>query len=412
VHPLLRVGRSSIARGLAVAALVVALAASFAAGTTLLGPSSPRVAIRVAGADAAACARVEAIAVDVWSGERGPGLPLDAVVRASDLDELAASGVAWTVLVADVDAAARAEGERLSRPAPASGDWFAEYRGYDEIATHLGELADGAPGRASLHDLGTSLDGRTLWALRVGGAHEDDAPMLVNGALHAREWISAMATTCVADRLVRDYDDDPAIQELVDTTEVWIVPVVNPDGYRHSWEKDRYWRKNRRGGYGVDVNRNFSVAWGGDGSSGVKRSEIYRGEEPFSENESAALRALALREGIQLHLDFHSYGQMILYPWAYTDQPTADEARFAALGDRIAGAMYAAHGTRYRLMRGIELYASAGTLSDWMYGEAGAVSFTIELRPRGGSGFVLPPAEIRPTCDEALAAVLALRAPL
>ena len=97
----------------------------------------------------------------------------------------------------------------------------------------------------------------------------------------------------------------------------------------------------------------------------------------------------------------------------YTGTPAKDRDRFAALGDRMASAMFAAHQTRYRLMSSIDLYAAAGTMGDWMYGEAGALSYTIELRPKGpggANGFVLPPEQIKPTCDEGLAAVLALRA--
>jgi carboxypeptidase T len=233
--------------------------------------------------------------------------------------------------------------------------------------------------------------------------------MLVNGTQHAREWISAMATTCVADRLVRRYGTDPAIRAFVDKTELWIVPVVNPDGYQHSWAQDRYWRKNRRGGHGVDLNRNFGVAWGGTGSSSFKRSETYRGERAFSEPETVALRDLAKREQIALHIDFHAYGQFVLHPWGHTAAPARDRDRFGALGDRMASAIFAEHQNRYRLMSAVELYPASGIMSDWMYGEAGALSFTIELRPGGRGGFVIPPSEIGPTCDEGLAAVLALR---
>jgi murein tripeptide amidase MpaA len=238
--------------------------------------------------------------------------------------------------------------------------------------------------------------------------------MLINGTQHAREWLSTMATTCVADRLVRHYDDDKAIRDFVDTTELWVVPVVNPDGYQYTWAGDRYWRKNRRDRYGVDLNRNFSVAWGGSGASRSRDSETYRGEYAFSEPETSALRDLVKREGIALHIDFHTYSQLILYPWGYTGTPTKDHARFAAVGDRMASAMFATHETHYKLMQSVELYPAAGTMSDWMYGEAQAQSFTIELRPaaswgRGRNGFVRPPEEIRPTCDEAFAAVLEMR---
>ncbi len=239
--------------------------------------------------------------------------------------------------------------------------------------------------------------------------------MLIDGTQHAREWLATMSTMCVADRLVHDYDRDPAVRDFVDHTELWVVPVVNPDGYQYTWSTDRYWRKNRRGGYGVDLNRNFSVAWGGGGSSGSKRAETYRGEYAFSEPETRALRDLVEREGIALHIDFHTYSQLVLFPWNHTSTPAPDRDRLAAIGDRMTSAIYATHQATYKLMQGVELFPAAGTMTDWMYGEARARSYTIELRPdgwpdRGRGGFVQPPEQIRATCDEAMAAVLELRA--
>jgi carboxypeptidase T len=405
-------GRRPPTRWLGLAGLCVAI------GAVVLGvpgpaatPSHPpvRVAIRVA-CTAATCPVVESLALDVWSEQRGPGLPLDVVVADDALGRLAAAGVSWQVLVADIDAVARAEAERLHGPAAARpGDWFAEYRDYQAITSHLRQLAELAPERVTLQAIGGSIEGRPLWALRIGNA-TGATPMMIDGTQHAREWIAAMVTTCIADRLVHGYDRDPAIRAFVDRTTVWVVPVVNPDGYQHSWSGSRYWRKNRRGEHGVDLNRNFGVGWGGAGSSRNPRSEIYRGPYAFSEPETAALRDLTRREHIALHVDFHAYGQLLLYPWGYTHTPARDRDRFAAIGDRMASAMFAAHQTRYALMPAVELYPASGTMPDWMYGDAGTLSYTIELRPKGGSGFVLPPEEIRPTCDEGLAAVLALRA--
>jgi carboxypeptidase T len=386
--------------------LVAALVAAGAIALATHQVTSPdaRVAIRVT-CDGAACTYAESLALDVWSDETGPHQPLDIVVTRDALAQLDRAGIAWQVLVPDIDAVAREERERLRTP-PA--DFFAEYRDFEAIAAHLRELAALAPQRATLQAIGASIDGRPLWALHVGSG---DKTMLVNGTQHAREWIATMATTCIADRLVRDYDRDPAIHRFVDSTSLWIVPVVNPDGYQYSWSTNRYWRKNRREGYGVDVNRNFAVGFGGRGSSGNKGAQDYRGAYAFSEPESAALRDLAKRERIALHVDFHAYGQLVLYPWGYTAEPAKDRDRFAAVGDRMASALAAAHGTRYALMQSVELYPAGGTMEDWMYGEVGAQAFTIELRPGSSrNGFVLPPEQIRPTCDEALAAVLALRA--
>ncbi len=399
---------------------LTALAGAALLASVLARPVAPppvRVAIRVACTTADACARAEAVAVDVWSEARGPQLPLDVVVPSTALPGLAAAGVAYEVLVPDIDAVARIEAARLRDPAAArpGDDWFADYKDYEAITAHLRELASiapgqGAPGQVSMESIGRSIEGRPLWALRIGGTAPGAVPMLVNGTQHAREWITSMVTTCVADRLIRGYARDPEIRAFVDRTELWVVPVANPDGYQHSWGSNRYWRKNRRGTHGVDLNRNFGVAWGGRGASKSERSETYAGTAAFSEPESRALRDLVQREAVALHLDVHSYGQLILYPWNYTTTSAPDRARLAAIGERIGAAMAAPHGTRYTLQPGAALYPAAGTMTDWAYGEAKALSYTLELRPKGGSGFVLPPAQIRPTCDEGLGAVMALRA--
>jgi carboxypeptidase T len=401
---------------------VLAGAASIAVGAALAfwcQSDDRRVAIRVACDDVAACAVASALAVDVWSEQRGPGLPLDVVLHHRDLGKLAAEGVTWTVLDEDIDATAGAEATRLATTMTVAAtatpeQWYAEFRDYTAIAARLEELAAQYPERATLHTIGASFDGRPILALRIGGAastdNRDDVPVLLNGTQHAREWIAAMTTMCVGERLLRGADDDDAIRAFVDGSETWVVPVVNPDGYQYSWGQDRYWRKNRRGSHGVDLNRNWGVAWGGSGSSPNKRSDTYRGEGPFSEPESSALRDLARREEVQLHVDFHAYGQLVLFPWNHSSRRSDDHARLAAIGDTMASAIFDEHGTRYRLIRGVELYPAAGTMTDYMYGEAEALSYTIELRPRSGTGFVLPPGEIVPTCDEGLAAVLALRA--
>jgi hypothetical protein len=115
-----------------------------------------------------------------------------------------------------------------------------------------------------------------------------------------------------------------------------------------------------------------------------------------------------MREDFAFHLDFHTYGQLLLYPWSYTHTSSEDGRQFAAIGDRIATALFVQHQTPYKLQQAARLYLASGTVMDWMYGDRAALSYVIELRPKSGSGFV-PPSEIRPTCDEGLAAVLELR---
>lgn len=367
------------------------------AGTVVATVARPGASRRVL---VRAPASAQVFALDVWSEDLAPGEPVDMVVTADIAERLGLE-----VLDPDLDATIAAERERVARAT--SADFFADYRRYGAIADRMLEDGKLAPDRAEYAAIGTSLEGRPIIALHVGRGR--GMPMIVNGAQHAREWIAAMTATCVADRLVRDYDTDPAVKAFVDSTDLWIVPVANPDGYEYTWTDNRLWRKNRRDGVGVDLNRNWSVAFGGAGSSGREGSEIYHGPHAFSEPESAALRDLADRTAPGLYIDFHSYGQLILYPWAHTYAPADDRDRLAGVGDRMASAMFEKHEKKYRNESGAELYPASGTTMDWMYSEKKALAYAIELRPKGGSGFILPPEQIKPTCDEGLAAVLALR---
>jgi len=381
------------------------------APTVASAPSSSTLsAVRVRPESQSQRLELLAMAVDLWS-ERPGDAELDLVLDHDGLRWLEAHAIPFETLVPDVEAIARAERERLAyaevaRPSPEQ--WFQEYRDLDTIHAYLGTLAALRPDLVELTTIGQSLEGRPLQALRIHGSGPRKLGMLVDGGLHAREWISMMVSTCVADRLIRGYDHDARLRRFVDTVELVVVPVANPDGFTHSWRRDRYWRKNRRGSHGVDLNRNFAVAWGGEGSSAKRASQVYRGEAPFSEPEAAALRDLMLAEDFGAHIDFHSYGQLLLHPWSYTRERSRDHARLTALAKGMAKAIRAEHKERYRLMPGESLYPASGTMLDWAYGERGAASFVIELRPRGGSGFVLPPDQIVPTCDEGLAAVLSL----
>lgn len=281
-------------------------------------------------------------------------------------------------------------------------DWFAMYRDLDEVNAYLDELAARHPDVARVRQLGTSTEGRPIRALEISRG----APIgiVIDGGMHAREWISVMVSVCLADRLVAD--------SVLDQVSFTIVPVVNPDGYHYSWTTDRYWRKNRRGGYGVDLSRNFSVGWGEAGSSNRRSSPYYRGEQPFSEPETRALASAFASGHIRAHVDLHSFSQVIVYPWHHQRTPPPDQERFAAVANRMVSAMHVMHGETYRIRPGSELVVGAGgTATDWSYGEHGALSFLLELRPaRGPDGFNLPPEQIVPTCEETLAAVRELAA--
>jgi murein tripeptide amidase MpaA len=293
----------------------------------------------------------------------------------------------------------------LARPAR-TNDWFTAFRDLDEVTARMALLAKQRPALVTMRELGSSIEGRPIHSLSIG---RGNVGIALDGGQHAREWISVMVPICIADRLVTRADE-PRIRALLDAVRFHIVPVANPDGYAYTWSHDRMWRKNRRGGYGVDLNRNYSVAWGRAGSSNDRRSPNFRGEHAFSEPESRALASLFEQHPIVAHVDFHSFSQVIVYPWSHQRQPPPDAARFAELARAMSTAMSGTHGERYAVRAGSELaIGSSGTLGDWAYATHGVLSFLVELRPRpGGGGFALPPEQIVPTCDEAFAGVLAL----
>jgi predicted deacylase len=284
---------------------------------------------------------------------------------------------------------------------PHDAGWFDAYRDLDEVNAYLERIAALHPEVARVRELGRSAEGRPIRALELSAGAP--ATIVIDGGIHAREWISVMVATCLADRLA----DDPLLAQVGFT----IVPVVNPDGYAYTWTTDRTWRKTRRDGHGVDLNRNFPIGWGGADSSHDPSSPQYRGAYPLSEPESRALAA-AFDGRTRAHLDLHSFSQVIVYPWHHRREPTPDAERFAATADAMAAALRATHGETYRVRAGSELRVGAGgTVTDWSYAEHGALAFLLELRPaRGPDGFELPPEQIAPTCDETLAAVRALAA--
>jgi hypothetical protein len=355
--------------------------------------------------DEAELAMLRTIAEELWSEHPGPGA-IDARNAPARLAELDAAGIAHVVRIANVQTQIDAERERLAALAdPQTATWFDDFREYDEVMAKVDELAAAAPDSVQVLDVGSSLEGRAIKGLRIGTAGDDAPAVLYSGTMHAREWLATMVAMCVADRFV---SDDATVADLLDRIVVYVVPVINPDGYVYSWTADRYWRKNVRDGYGVDLNRNWDYQWAVVGASDDPFAEDYLGDAPFSEPESSALRDMILAHPqIAAHIDFHSFSQLVLRPWGYSYDLPSDEATLAMLGDSMSEAMWNATSTDYASIHASELYPAAGAVDDWGYGTQGIMAFTIELR---GDDFVVPPSQIAPACDESIAAALALAA--
>jgi carboxypeptidase T len=275
----------------------------------------------------------------------------------------------------------------------------------------LRQLAESRPEMAELREIGRSVENRPIWALRLGERKGSPDKVLFMGCHHAREWIAVEVPFRLAQDLV-ERADEPKIARWLSAGEIWVAPMVNPDGHEHCRTRERLWRKNRRrnpdGSIGVDPNRNYGYMWGTlnvPTSSHVPSDETYVGPRAFSEPETRAVRDLMARETFRGVITYHSYSQLILYPWGYTDKPVTDphdRDTMIGLAQQMRDLMKGIHGVVYTAQQSSALYPTAGDTTDWTYGEYGIPSFTIELRPKSHleGGFILPPSQIQPTWEE------------
>jgi len=291
-----------------------------------------------------------------------------------------------------------------------------QYHTYAELDNELHQLAKAHTSIARVSSIGKSIEGRELWVIKISDNVTQDEPestVVFVGGHHAREWIAVDTPFLLAKHLVNQYGADTTITRLVDHAEIWIVPMVNPDGHQYSVTNQRLWRKNRRnngdGTFGVDLNRNYGHQWGGPGSSGDTFSDIYRGTTPFSEPETQAVRDLLQQHRPGALISYHNFSQLILYPWGHTNNPAPDEALLNNLAVALADRIRVVHNVSYTPQQSADLYLASGDTTDWLYDLFGVPCFTIELRPRSSSpGFELPDSQIAPTFEENLPAALYL----
>jgi hypothetical protein len=303
--------------------------------------------------------------LDIASSQYGSHI--DVFVGPGDENRIALLGFKYDVLIEDVEAYAAETFQ------PDLGD----YHTYDESTRQLREAVAGYPHICRIDSIGRSYYGRAIWALKISDNPEindpHEADVLFVALHHAREVVTPNVLLYLTDHLLSHYGMDPHITHLVDDRETWIVPVLNPDGHINVEQGDLMWRKNMRPApfgscVGVDINRNYGFNWGIDdiGSSPNPCDLDYRGTGPFSEYETRAIRDLILDEAHQFKvgISYHSYGDMILFPWGYTDQPTPDHATYTVLADSMSAYNGYRTGTGPAL-----LYSTNGDFDDWMYGD-------------------------------------------
>jgi len=284
---------------------------------------------------------------------------------------------------------------------------FTVWRDWDGdggLEEQIRDIAVQYPKLTQLHTIGTTHQGRDILALRVT-SNARNLPLGVRPAVlyqstaHAREWISTEVNRRLLLHYLENADTDQTIRNILATTELWFVLVMNPDGYQYTFDVERLWRKNLRdndnngvidSNDGVDLNRNFPEHWKYDeeGSSSQITSETYRGPFPESEPETVANMALFDLANFRFAISYHSFGNLLLYPQGWQVQtPSADDPIYVALTGTDADPAVPG----YDPGPAADLYITNGEFTDWAHATQGVLAWTPELAQGcPGCGFVFP----------------------
>jgi carboxypeptidase T len=253
------------------------------------------------------------------------------------------------------------------------------------------DLVSAYPQLAHTYQIGQSTSWmQPIWGIRISSRPDTDKDVpavLFTGIHHAREPIGAFLCKTLMEELLDNYGKNARYTRLLDSLEIWLVPIVNPDGYEYIIQNQLqfpWWRKNLRDNNGdgifdplvdgVDLNRNYDFNWD-EGGDGNPASWFFRGSSAFSENEIQALRDLARRENFVMGVSYHSYGESVLYPWGNFYRAPDQELIFD-IAQRCANQIGRLSGSgSYNVL---PLNGRVGQSSIWMYGEFGTIDFIIE----------------------------------
>ncbi|KAJ3499161.1 hypothetical protein NLG97_g561 [Lecanicillium saksenae] len=320
--------------------------------------------------------------------------------------------------------------------------FFTRYHALKTITQWMQLLESIFPEHVQFITIGKSSEGRDIPALRIGhpnpnAGSDPRQTMVLAGGLHAREWITTTTANYLAWSLATEFNKDPLITKFLHHFDVVVIPTLNPDGMEYSWDTDRLWRKTRQETSlqmcrGYDLDRSFgfgdpSEHMQGDPSEhmqGDPCSEDFGGEEPFEATEAAAFAKWAHEEMEKNNVDFigmvdfHSYSQQVLFPYAYScsdEPPNLENLEELAYG--IAKTIRLTTGEAYSVSPACDavmvadktegkfsrrrINEGAGSVMDWFYKDMNAhFSYQIKLRDHGLYGFLLPEDEIIPTGRE------------
>jgi len=305
------------------------------------------------------------------------------------------------------------------------------YYDYEKMTSLFQQLVFNYSKIMSIESIGNTYEGRDLWMVKLSDnvlENEDEPSVLFLGAHHGNEKPSYEVLIYFIKYMTENYykenydddndgllnednidgfdndgdgliDEDPSedrVREVINNTQIFLIPMVNPDGVEYGLGGSRKNRVPNHGSfgfkkeitsYGVNLNRNYGFDWiyyyllpfNYDLFFVLPDSSFnYRGPYPFSENETKAIKKFVENQKINISISYHSYSEIMFYPWYHTSLPTPDEKLFISIGENMSKI------NKYKLLRGNNYIiprfgGTLGTFENWIYSKYKTIAFTIEL---------------------------------
>lgn len=316
-----------------------------------------------------------------------------------EIDVLKSNQIAYEIQIADVSAyyVARSKEWAITEKNAAcpsgagSGDFdpvtpsnfqlgsMAGFYTYQEMLDNLDAMRTAYPNLISVKqaiDTFLTIENRPIYWVRISDNPDTDEAnekeVMYSAVHHAREPNSMTATIFYMWYLLENYGSSPEIQHILNNTELYFVPCLNPDGYIYNETTNPngggMHRKNRRNigtnNKGVDLNRNYSYGWGTTGVSTDPNNDTYPGTGAFSEIETQAMKWFVENHDFKFASNAHTYSDLVLFPIGTTTNEFAIHHDYF---DRYTHYMVQYNG--YVNEKSSTLYPASGDSDDYMYND-------------------------------------------
>ncbi|GAA6215334.1 carboxypeptidase A2-like [Lates japonicus] len=353
--------------------------------------------------------------LDFWLHPVSTELPIDIRVPRSSLSSvkeyLDSHNIPFSIMidnlqeVLDQEKAEMEENQMKERSSRSFN--FGAYHPLETIYRWMDTLVAQYPNLVTKQEIGKSYENRPMYVLKFSTGGNKRPAIWIDTGIHSREWVSQATGVWTANKIASDYGKDTSLTSLLNTMDIYMLILANPDGYVYTHTNNRMWRKTRSrisgsSCRGVDPNRNWDAGFGGPGASRNPCSDSYHGPSAHSEIEVKNVVNLIKSHGnFKSFISVHAYSQLLMYPYGYSCKNVPHQAELDSVGRAAVQKLTSLYGTRYKVgsICNIIYQASGGSI-DWSYNLGIKYSFAFELRDTGRYGFVLPANQIIPTASE------------